>query len=153
MSACRACLQFDISKIPDIYDVLKYNVIHNTSLALPGLREIYPTARALADLVVPQVLLDAVLVTVVDWAAVCHAHGYCLAWDVISSGWICVFACFVLARRSTASPARRSVRSAVASATTSFGRSCSTCPRCVEAAMGTGFRVISAVHANDAVCW
>ena len=48
-------LQFDLSKIPDIYDMLKYNIIHNEFLGLPGIKEIFPTARALADLVVPQV--------------------------------------------------------------------------------------------------
>ena len=47
-------LQFDVSKIPDIYDVLKYHLIHNTHIGVPGVAEIYPISKALADIVVPQ---------------------------------------------------------------------------------------------------
>jgi hypothetical protein len=46
--------QFDVSKIPDIYDVLKYYLIHNAHLSLPGVAEIYPISKALADVIVPQ---------------------------------------------------------------------------------------------------
>jgi hypothetical protein len=68
--------QFDISKIPDIYDVLKYGAIHNDHFALPGVREMYLTARALADLVVPQVrpLGTRAGVTCCGVGPACFAH-------------------------------------------------------------------------------
>eukprot|EP00803_Ostreobium_quekettii_P004618 evm.model.scf_439.9 EVM.evm.TU.scf_439.9 scf_439:61654-74618(+) len=43
---------FDISKVPDIYDSVKYDAIHNQHLDLK-LEELYETARALAVGVVP----------------------------------------------------------------------------------------------------
>ena len=46
--------QFDISKIPDIYDILKYYRIHNSCLELPGVADVYHLSKALADIVVPQ---------------------------------------------------------------------------------------------------
>lgn len=48
-------MQFDISKVPDIYDILKYYRLHNSTLNLSGINEVYPLCKALADLVVPQV--------------------------------------------------------------------------------------------------
>ena len=48
-------LQFDVTKISDIYDALKYNVLHNDYLCLPGVRELFPVVRALAVVIVPQV--------------------------------------------------------------------------------------------------
>ncbi|KAI3438574.1 hypothetical protein D9Q98_001000 [Chlorella vulgaris] len=44
--------QFDISKVPDIYDAAKYDAIHNQRLGLE-LRPVYATARALAAAVIP----------------------------------------------------------------------------------------------------
>ena len=47
--------KFDISKIPDVYDCVKYDAIHNQSvLALKSLPELYDQAKILADFVVPQ---------------------------------------------------------------------------------------------------
>lgn len=47
--------RYDISKIPDIYDCVKYDVIHNASLGLEDTLELFRLSRALADIVIPQV--------------------------------------------------------------------------------------------------
>ncbi|XP_035991786.1 inositol hexakisphosphate and diphosphoinositol-pentakisphosphate kinase 2 isoform X16 [Fundulus heteroclitus] len=46
--------RYDISKIPDIYDCVKYDVIHNASLGLQDTQELFRLSRALADIVIPQ---------------------------------------------------------------------------------------------------
>uniref|UniRef100_H3CE82 Inositol hexakisphosphate and diphosphoinositol-pentakisphosphate kinase n=1 Tax=Tetraodon nigroviridis TaxID=99883 RepID=H3CE82_TETNG len=46
--------RYDISKIPDIYDCVKYDVIHNASLGLEDTLELFRLSRALADIVIPQ---------------------------------------------------------------------------------------------------
>ncbi|XP_063309719.1 inositol hexakisphosphate and diphosphoinositol-pentakisphosphate kinase 2 isoform X2 [Pelobates fuscus] len=46
--------RYDISKIPDIYDCIKYDVQHNCSLKLENTMELYRLSKALADLVIPQ---------------------------------------------------------------------------------------------------
>ncbi|XP_048338011.1 inositol hexakisphosphate and diphosphoinositol-pentakisphosphate kinase 1 isoform X2 [Sphaerodactylus townsendi] len=46
--------RYDISKIPDIYDCIKYDVQHNTSLQLEGTAELFKLSKALADVVIPQ---------------------------------------------------------------------------------------------------
>ncbi|XP_054985880.1 inositol hexakisphosphate and diphosphoinositol-pentakisphosphate kinase 1 isoform X9 [Sorex araneus] len=46
--------RYDISKIPDIYDCVKYDVQHNGSLALQGTAELLRLSKALADVVIPQ---------------------------------------------------------------------------------------------------
>ncbi|XP_047671553.1 inositol hexakisphosphate and diphosphoinositol-pentakisphosphate kinase 2 isoform X4 [Tachysurus fulvidraco] len=46
--------RYDISKIPDIYDCVKYDVQHNSSLGLQDTVELFSLSRALADLVIPQ---------------------------------------------------------------------------------------------------
>lgn len=48
---------YDISKIPDIYDCVKYDVQHNGSLGLQGTAELLRLSKALADVVIPQVCL------------------------------------------------------------------------------------------------
>lgn len=45
--------QFDISKIPDIYDAIKYDLLHNHHLQLAGAQALYVLAKALADDVIP----------------------------------------------------------------------------------------------------
>lgn len=47
--------RYNISKIPDIYDCIKYDVQHNSSLKLDNTMEIYRLSKALADIVIPQV--------------------------------------------------------------------------------------------------
>ncbi|XP_036266790.1 inositol hexakisphosphate and diphosphoinositol-pentakisphosphate kinase 2 isoform X7 [Pipistrellus kuhlii] len=46
--------RYDISKIPDIYDCIKYDVQHNCSLKLEDTMELYGLSKALADIVIPQ---------------------------------------------------------------------------------------------------
>lgn len=47
--------RYDISKIPDIYDCIKYDSQHNASLGLHHTLELFRMSRALADIVIPQV--------------------------------------------------------------------------------------------------
>jgi hypothetical protein len=54
---------FDISKIPDIYDCIKYDLLHNISiLQLEQAEEIYTYAKNLADVVIPQVIINGPLI-------------------------------------------------------------------------------------------
>ncbi|XP_058637512.1 inositol hexakisphosphate and diphosphoinositol-pentakisphosphate kinase 2 isoform X4 [Onychostoma macrolepis] len=46
--------RYDISKIPDIYDCVKYDVQHNSSLGLEDTLELFKISRALANIVIPQ---------------------------------------------------------------------------------------------------
>ncbi|XP_047622486.1 inositol hexakisphosphate and diphosphoinositol-pentakisphosphate kinase 1 isoform X12 [Phacochoerus africanus] len=46
--------RYDISKVPDIYDCVKYDVQHNGSLGLEGTAELLRLSKALADVVIPQ---------------------------------------------------------------------------------------------------
>ncbi|XP_043099690.1 inositol hexakisphosphate and diphosphoinositol-pentakisphosphate kinase 2 isoform X13 [Puntigrus tetrazona] len=46
--------RYDISKIPDIYDCVKYDVQHNGSLGLEDTLELFKLSRALANIVIPQ---------------------------------------------------------------------------------------------------
>lgn len=46
---------FDISKIPDIYDCIKYDLRHNrNTLQFPLAEQLYVNAKAMADIVIPQ---------------------------------------------------------------------------------------------------
>ncbi len=47
--------RYDISKIPDIYDCVKYDTQHNSSLGLDDMLELFRLSRALADIIIPQV--------------------------------------------------------------------------------------------------
>lgn len=47
---------FDISKIPDIYDCIKYDLQHNQhTLQFDNAEELYINSKYLADIVIPQV--------------------------------------------------------------------------------------------------
>ena len=47
---------FDISKIPDIYDCIKYDLQHNQkTLEYDKAKELFQYSKALADIVIPQV--------------------------------------------------------------------------------------------------
>ncbi|XP_072290764.1 inositol hexakisphosphate and diphosphoinositol-pentakisphosphate kinase 1-like isoform X7 [Eucyclogobius newberryi] len=46
--------RYDISKIPDIYDCIKYDCQHNASLGLDRTQDLFRLSRALADIVIPQ---------------------------------------------------------------------------------------------------
>ncbi|XP_060138841.1 inositol hexakisphosphate and diphosphoinositol-pentakisphosphate kinase 1 isoform X2 [Zootoca vivipara] len=46
--------RYDISKIPDIYDCVKYDVQHNAALKLEGTSELFRLSKSLADVVIPQ---------------------------------------------------------------------------------------------------
>ncbi|XP_065883522.1 inositol hexakisphosphate and diphosphoinositol-pentakisphosphate kinase 2-like isoform X2 [Dysidea avara] len=46
--------KFDISKIPDIYDCIKYDMLHNSHLGLKVAYDLYMQSVYLADLVMPQ---------------------------------------------------------------------------------------------------
>ncbi|XP_035388106.1 inositol hexakisphosphate and diphosphoinositol-pentakisphosphate kinase 2 isoform X7 [Electrophorus electricus] len=46
--------RYDISKIPDIYDCIKYDTQHNSSLGLEDTLELFRLSRALADIIIPQ---------------------------------------------------------------------------------------------------
>ena len=49
-------VKWDISKIPDVYDCIKYDVLHNHAVVLDieGVPELYVLAKHLADVVIPQ---------------------------------------------------------------------------------------------------
>lgn len=53
--------RYDISKIPDIYDCIKYDTQHNATLALEDTMELFRLSRALADIIIPQVDLALML--------------------------------------------------------------------------------------------
>nr|XP_055047951.1 inositol hexakisphosphate and diphosphoinositol-pentakisphosphate kinase 1 isoform X3 [Misgurnus anguillicaudatus] len=46
--------RYDISKIPDIYDCVKYDTQHNSSLGLEDMLELFRLSRALANIIIPQ---------------------------------------------------------------------------------------------------
>lgn len=45
---------YDLSKIPDIYDCIRYDAIHNAHLKLVGISELYEVSKMLAHALVPQ---------------------------------------------------------------------------------------------------
>lgn len=53
---CTKNKTYDISKIPDIYDCIKYDLQHNQhTLQFDQAEELYIYAKYLADIVIPQV--------------------------------------------------------------------------------------------------
>ena len=50
--------RFDISKIPDIYDCIKYDLQHNQkTLQFKRAHELFMCSKALADIIIPQVCI------------------------------------------------------------------------------------------------
>ena len=45
---------FDLTKVPDVYDMVRYDVLHNSHLGLHGMEELLRISRDFADVVVPQ---------------------------------------------------------------------------------------------------
>ncbi len=45
---------FDLSKVPDIYDAIRYEALHNSDLNLDGMRELYHLSMLFENSVVPQ---------------------------------------------------------------------------------------------------
>ena len=45
---------FDLTKVPDVYDMVRYDVLHNSHLGLKGIEELLKLSRDFADVVVPQ---------------------------------------------------------------------------------------------------
>jgi len=46
--------QFDLTKVPDVYDMVRYDLLHNAHLNLTGLEELHALSKALENCVVPQ---------------------------------------------------------------------------------------------------
>ena len=45
---------YDLTKVPDVYDMIRYDVLHNSHLNLEGMNELFHLSMAFADCVVPQ---------------------------------------------------------------------------------------------------
>lgn len=68
---CTKNKTFDISKIPDIYDCIKYDLQHNQhSLQFEQAEELYINAKYLADIVIPQVFTPQLFQRLVDYTVV-----------------------------------------------------------------------------------
>jgi len=53
---------FDISKVPDIYDCIKYDIQHNFhAIGFHQSEELYKNAKCLADVVIPQVIFETAI--------------------------------------------------------------------------------------------
>lgn len=50
-------MQYDISKVPDIYDCIKYDLLHNKKiLQFSEATDLHAYSKAMADIVIPQVV-------------------------------------------------------------------------------------------------
>uniref|UniRef100_A0A673KGA5 Inositol hexakisphosphate and diphosphoinositol-pentakisphosphate kinase n=1 Tax=Sinocyclocheilus rhinocerous TaxID=307959 RepID=A0A673KGA5_9TELE len=90
---CMKSGRYDISKIPDIYDCVKYDVQHNSSLGLEDTLELFKLSRALANIVIPQEYginkgekLD---IAYAYYALFCHSHliSFFLLFEVKDQQW------------------------------------------------------------------
>lgn len=55
--------RFDVSKIPDIYDCIKYDLQHNQkTIQYEEAKELFECSKALADIVIPQVCIVEVII-------------------------------------------------------------------------------------------
>ena len=58
---------YDISKVPDIYDCIKYDLQHNSKvLRFSDTEELHAITKAMADIVIPQVVVKSMVVLVVE---------------------------------------------------------------------------------------
>ena len=64
--------QYDVSKIPDLYDSIKYDAQHNPNLNFPIMDQLYETSKQIADIVVPQEY------GITKEEKLNIAHGYCV---------------------------------------------------------------------------
>ncbi|CBY22911.1 unnamed protein product [Oikopleura dioica] len=65
--------EFDVSKIPDIYDSIKYDAQHNVArLKSPIMDELYETSKIVADIVIPQEY------GIEEHEKLNISHGYCV---------------------------------------------------------------------------
>ena len=64
--------EFNVSKVPDIYDSIKYDILHNSVLAIPVMNDLYKTSQILADIVIPQ----EYGMTIAEKLNI--SHGYCV---------------------------------------------------------------------------
>ena len=46
-------MSYDLTKVPDVYDMVRYDVLHNSHVGLTGIEELLRLARDFADVVVP----------------------------------------------------------------------------------------------------
>jgi len=46
--------QYDLTKVPDVYDMVRFDILHNSHLELTGIKELYHLAAAFENAVVPQ---------------------------------------------------------------------------------------------------
>jgi inositol hexakisphosphate/diphosphoinositol-pentakisphosphate kinase len=46
--------RYDLTKVPDVYDMIRFDVLHNASVGLTSVNELYELSMAFADTVVPQ---------------------------------------------------------------------------------------------------
>lgn len=46
--------KFDLSKIPDIYDCAKFDLIHNKKLDLKEIKPLFDLSQKMADVIIPQ---------------------------------------------------------------------------------------------------
>lgn len=46
--------KYDLTKVPDVYDMIRYDILHNSHLPVDGMIELFELSMALADCVVPQ---------------------------------------------------------------------------------------------------
>lgn len=68
---------FDISKIPDIYDCIKYDLQHNQhTLQFEQAEELYTYAKYLADIVIPQVGKIIIFIACVQFYITCFTVRY-----------------------------------------------------------------------------
>lgn len=62
---------FDISKIPDIYDCTKYDLQHNNKVInAEELGALHTLSKAMADIVIPQVILAVTACICSQWSSI-----------------------------------------------------------------------------------